>query len=194
MPSKKISELPALTTPTDNDVFVIVDDAVPATKKLSWANIKTTLKNYFDSLYITVAAAGTVLQEVTATDAGNSTTSTSLVNLNVNNVSITPKSTNSILLIDVQFQAKEEVLSATNTTAYFQLYETGPASVIGAELEHTASAENQGVILRAAANLRARLTNSALTTRTFQLRGRTSHASAAAAATNMVWSIREIKA
>jgi hypothetical protein len=51
MASKKISELTELTTPTDNAVFPVVDNTGPSTKKLSWANIKTALKNYFDTLY-----------------------------------------------------------------------------------------------------------------------------------------------
>lgn len=148
------------------------------------------LKAYFDTLY---AATGSVLQEVTATDAGGTTTSTSLANVNAANISITPKSANSILIVDVQFQGVEPLLSGTNTTAYFRLYETTAAANVGEENNLTASAESQGVRIETPSNIRARVANSALTTRTFQLRARTSHAGAAAGATKMVWSIREIQ-
>lgn len=153
--------------------------------------LKSYLKTYFDTLY---AATGAVLQEVTATDAGGTTTSTSLANVNVANVSITPKSANSILLVDVQFQGTEPLLTGTNTVARFKLYETTASAEIGAENVLAATAESQGVKTEAPSNIRARLTNAATTTRTFQLRARTSHAGAAAGATNMVWSIREIQA
>lgn len=160
-----------------------------------WQIVGSVLKKItFVGIKAALFPAGSVLQEVTATDAGGTTTSTSLANLNAANVSITPKSTNSIIIVDVHFKASEALLSLTNTAGFFQLYETGPASVIGAENEIGGQAENQGVRAVAPANIRARLTNSALTTRTFQLRGRTSNASAAAGAQNMVWSIREIQA
>ena len=58
MANKKISELTELTTPTDADIVPIVDDADTTTKKTTWANIKATLKTYFDTLYVT---AGTVV-------------------------------------------------------------------------------------------------------------------------------------
>lgn len=139
-------------------------------------------------------ASGIVLQEVTAIDAGNFTANGSLTNVNVANVSITPKSASSIIIVDVQFQAVSPLLSVTNTIAHYRLYETTASADIGAEIEHTGAAENQGVRLAASANIRARLTNSATSARTFQLRARTSHAGAPAYATSMVWSIREIAA
>ena len=40
------------TTPVNADMFALMDSAASnATKKLSWANIKATLKTYFDTLY-----------------------------------------------------------------------------------------------------------------------------------------------
>jgi len=42
------------TTPVDSDLFGIVDSAdANVLKKLSWANLKATLKTYFDALYYT---------------------------------------------------------------------------------------------------------------------------------------------
>jgi len=186
MANKKFTDLPQADTITGAEVLAMVQggDSVQGDIDL--------IKAYFDTLYVS-SATGAVLQEVTATDAGGTTTSLSLANVNVANISITPKSANSVLIIDVQFQGVEPLLSGTNTIAYFRIYETTGSTDRGDENKLTASAESQGVRLEVPANIRARVTNAALTTRTFQLRARTSHAGAAAGATNMVWSIREIK-
>jgi hypothetical protein len=50
----EIGEMTAKTTPVDADVTVIEDSAASgAKKKLSWSNIKATLKTYFDTIYST---------------------------------------------------------------------------------------------------------------------------------------------
>lgn len=51
MADSKISTLNSVTTPLNADVLPIVDTANTETKKVSWANIKATLKTYFDTLY-----------------------------------------------------------------------------------------------------------------------------------------------
>jgi len=50
----------AKTTPVDADNVPLIDSAASnVLKKLSWANIKATLKTYFDALYVTGPASAT---------------------------------------------------------------------------------------------------------------------------------------
>ena len=54
MADKKISELTNYTPPIDADVVPIVDSTTGTTKKLTWANLKATIKTYYDSLTATL--------------------------------------------------------------------------------------------------------------------------------------------
>lgn len=55
-------------TPVDADNAVLLDSAASGVaKKLSWANIKATLKTYFDTLYAPIAGAGAVWGAITGT-------------------------------------------------------------------------------------------------------------------------------
>lgn len=51
MSDAKISALTSYTTPLNADLVPVVDTANTTTKQVSWANIKATLKSYFDTLY-----------------------------------------------------------------------------------------------------------------------------------------------
>jgi hypothetical protein len=56
MPGPQIHGASAKTTPVDADTLPLIDSAASnVLKKVTWANIKATLKAYFDTLYATVA-------------------------------------------------------------------------------------------------------------------------------------------
>jgi hypothetical protein len=55
----------AKTTPVDADLFGLVDSAASnILKKLTWANVKATLKSYFDTLYQAVLVSGTNIKTI----------------------------------------------------------------------------------------------------------------------------------
>jgi len=51
-----VDTLTAMTTPVDADRMIIVDNSASLAKKITWANIKATLKSYFDTIYATLAS------------------------------------------------------------------------------------------------------------------------------------------
>ena len=55
MADTKISAFPEITTPADASVVPIVQSGT--TSKITWANIKATLKTYFDTLYANIAGS-----------------------------------------------------------------------------------------------------------------------------------------
>lgn len=58
----------AKTTPVDADTVPLIDSAASnVLKKLSWANIKATLKTYFDGLYQAVLVSGTNIKTINST-------------------------------------------------------------------------------------------------------------------------------
>jgi hypothetical protein len=67
---KKITELTGYTPALDADLLPIVDTATETTKKITWANIKATLKTYFDTLY--PSGSGTSTGTNTGDNATNS--------------------------------------------------------------------------------------------------------------------------
>lgn len=56
------------TTPHDNDQFIVKDsESASVFKNLTWANIKATLKTYFDTLYQSILTSGTTIKTINST-------------------------------------------------------------------------------------------------------------------------------
>ena len=65
----EISAVTEKTTPVDADVALIEDSAASnAKKRLSWSNIKATLKTYFDTLYMGISNFASTAEINTGTD------------------------------------------------------------------------------------------------------------------------------
>lgn len=80
-----ISSAAAKTTPVDADLFPILDSAESLIlKKLSWLNIKTTLKTYFDGFYVLLT---NFLEEKLLGTATYNGTTTGSVNWDLNSTS-----------------------------------------------------------------------------------------------------------
>jgi len=70
----QITAATSKTTPVDADQVGITDSAAGnILKKLSWANIKATLKTYFDTLYVSVTGNGNLVQGANVTLTGTLT-------------------------------------------------------------------------------------------------------------------------
>lgn len=132
-----------------------------------------------------------VLQIVHATDAGSSHSSTSYSNLNGGVKSITPKSADSKILIEVSFRGRIGNVSAANAQGTFSLYEASAGSALGNEyvLEAFTSAGGTGV--GGPVTIRHQVDSSGVVARTFGLQAKTSNASGAVGGTLMVWTLTE---
>lgn len=137
--------------------------------------------------------SGRVLQQKVYTDNGSSHSGTSWTNLVSSQKSITPKSNNSTLLIEVSGQFLVSNLAATNTNAAFGIYESAQGSIIGGGFNLSAPSGAGGVGSTIGGCIRATVSNAALTTRTFGLSGAVGSSSYSLSAAALVITITEIQ-
>lgn len=141
-------------------------------------------------------AAGDVLQMLTFTDAGTNTTSGTMATVTLAAKSITPKSSNSNIIVRC---VSDCIVSAAgaglNSSGGFQLYNNTTAALIGSEY-------TLGVVSGGGANMQTNGTvvcehvvaNSALTAVSFLLRARFSGSSCTVTAASQKWTITEVQA
>jgi len=112
------------TTPVDADYLGLMDSAASSIlKKLSWANIKATLKAYFDTIYLlngwttTATAAGTTTMDITYTPnqfwTGTTTQTVKLPTTSVvagQTYTISNKGTSSACVVTVQSSGANTIL------------------------------------------------------------------------------------
>lgn len=138
-----------------------------------------------------VGLSGQILQEVVfAVDAGGSTTSLTTANTSVSAKAITPKSTNSVIVIHCDFRATQSSLGGASPVVNFQLMESGAG--FGVQPALTVAGAT-GFSVTVPASITDTRTNTALTTRSFTLGAFTNNAGAAAVAQSQIFTIREIQ-
>ncbi|MFM2204464.1 MAG: hypothetical protein RLZZ605_1428 [Bacteroidota bacterium] len=116
-----VDGLTAMTTPVDADRMIIVDNSVSLAKKITWANIKATLKTYFDSIYTTTSAVATQITTALSSYATTSSLTSGLATKQDTLVSGTNiKTVNSTSLLGSGNVSVEPTITAGTTSQYYR--------------------------------------------------------------------------
>lgn len=180
------------------------DPAADAFAYSLWADTNTgdlKRRNSANSAWVTIGRiypdlSKNVLQCLSfAIDAGSTTTSATIVNLSASTKTITPRSTNSIIHIFVNFVAQITAGGAgINSIGNFNLLESSVAVLPNPLTVGVASGSGANLQSAAPAFLSASLANSALTSRSFTLGGFKTGGTSSASAVYQTFTIIEVQA
>ncbi len=84
MANKTVDQLTNKTTPIDADYLPLWDSVTSILNKLSWANLKATLKTYFDTLYASAIPQCEWMADTHAGFGGTDTKIPYFTNVNIN--------------------------------------------------------------------------------------------------------------
>lgn len=133
--------------------------------------------------------AGEVIQEVTGTDSG-STSSTTFASITSVAKAFTPKSANSKIIVEVSFMAAVNAVGGVVNVAYFQIVDG--VTVVSSEYQLAATG-GTGNGVSAPGTVAAIISNAALTARSFTLQCKVANASGSGNGLYQVWRIREVQ-
>ncbi len=188
MADAKLSALTALAG-TDvapaTDLMYVDDISVTTGKKITVADLASAVVR---------SNTGQVIQQQVTLDAGGITNSASLVNINTANISFTPKSAASHLLVDVQFFGLCEEVDGATTSSAFQVYDVTNSALLGTANSFSVASQGMlGAALAAPCYVRAYVVNTVTSARAFQLRASINNASVHINVSAAIWTITEIK-
>lgn len=190
-------------TATNN--FTLDASAANGTMKLARGNAGATTQDIFSVdaagkiSFIQAPSipyrSGEVLQVLTFIDSGAGIVSNTLTNITNSNKTITPKSTNSTLIIECYFNGHVTAGgNATNTTGVFVLFDVEANTTINNEQSlGVVSTSGTNTQTQGICSIGASRGNYALTTRSFRLLARYTNASCTVGGYNHFWKITEVQ-
>lgn len=137
---------------------------------------------------------GEVIQTIVASDAGGSTTNTgAYTNVTQSLKNITPKSTNSTIIVECVFSVAIQLTPATNTYGYAVLYDQNNNSTFGTNPTFGIGTSSGGNSLNVSGTVMGIVTNNALAVRQFGLRALSGTVGNTTSLTNHFWKITEVQ-
>jgi hypothetical protein len=133
---------------------------------------------------------GKVIKVQHYTDAGGTTTSSSLVDANTAAFSFTPLSASSTLILQFSFQAQQVAVAAVNVATSHRIHEG--ATGLGSTYSHGAASGSGGLALTSIAFIQVSIASTGTSARSFTLRHATNNASGPAGSTLIKATIMEV--
>lgn len=138
-----------------------------------------------------VGSASAVLQMHTSTDAGSTTTSTTLTNISAGAQGLTPLSASSTIVVECTLQGYIPNLASNNVLATFQLYDDTNSVLIGSPFVYGPVSGGGGVGSFGTVHLMCAVASTGTSARSWKVHAKTGNASVAASGTLQKWKFTE---